>query len=97
MARRYAGTPRIRAGKQLATPFAALALSRAVRNNQISLKTRILLEGERLDVIAGEEYGDSRLYWIISACSGIGWGMQAPPGTVLKIPTSLTQVRSITG
>ena len=94
---RYSGTPRIRGGRQQATPRAAAALARAARNNQLKLKTRILKEVERLDAIAGVEYGDARMYWIIAACSGIGWGLQAPPGTVLKIPTDLAQVKSITG
>ena len=97
MASRYAGTPKIAAGRQLATPRSAAALSRAVRNGQVKVRTRVLKELERLDVIAGEVYGDARMYWVIAAASGIGWGMQAPPGTVLKIPTDLAQVKSITG
>jgi nucleoid-associated protein YgaU len=97
MASRYAGTPRIAGGRQQATPRGALALARAVRNGQVKVRTRVLKELERLDVIAGEVYGDARMYWVIAAASGIGWGMQAPPGTVLKIPTDLAQVKSITG
>jgi hypothetical protein len=27
------------------------------------------------------------LWWVIAAASGIGWGMQVPPGVILKIPT----------
>jgi len=94
---RYASTPKIAGGRFLATPTAARALANAINNGNLAFKTRIIKEVESLDAIAGEEYGDARMYWIIAACSGIGWGMQVPPGTVLKIPTNLSQVRSITG
>jgi hypothetical protein len=94
---RYEGTPRIRGGQLLATSTSARNLKIAVRNNQITLKTIVAGEGARLDSIAGEEYGDARMYWLIAACSGIGWSMQVPPGTILRIPTDLAQVRAIVG
>jgi hypothetical protein len=43
-------------------------------------------EGERLDSLAGTVYGDASLWWIIASASGIGWGMQVPPGTLIFIP-----------
>ena len=49
-------------------------------------------EGERLDQIAGVVYGDSTLWWMIAAASGIGWGLQVPPGTKLRIPLSPSEV-----
>jgi hypothetical protein len=52
---------------------------------------------ERLDIIAGELYGDASLWWIIAAASGIGWGMQCPPGTVLDIPTKIEQITRLVG
>ena len=42
--------------------------------------------------MAANVYGDSSLWWIIAAASNIGWGLQVPPGTVLKIPTDLGQI-----
>lgn len=81
----------------LATPQAARTLSSAARSRRISLKERVIKEGERLDSIAGEELGDARMWWIIAACSGIGWGLQIPPGTVLLIPSNMAEIRSITG
>ena len=49
-------------------------------------------EGKRLDQISGESYGDAGYWWVIAAASGIGWGMQVPPGTLIKIPDSLEKV-----
>ena len=41
---------------------------------------------QRLDTIAGREYGDGRYWWIIAAVSNVGWGLQVPTGTIIKIP-----------
>ena len=54
-----------------------------------------ILEKERLDVLAGKIYGDGGYWWIIAAASGIGWSLQVPPGTRLKIPTKLEQILSL--
>ena len=43
-------------------------------------------------MIAGDAYNDSSLWWVIAAASGIGWGLQVPPGTVIRIPIDLAQV-----
>ncbi len=95
--RRYARTPVIRAGKQFGTARSALALFNAVERGQIGFDVRVMQEGERLDTIAGEVYGDSRLWWIIAASSGIGWGSQVPPGTRLRVPRLLAEVAEVTG
>jgi len=47
---------------------------------------------KRLDVIAFETYGDSSLWWIIAAASGIGWSMQLTPGTYIRVPTDLSKI-----
>jgi len=70
-------------------------LRAAAINGNISIRKDYLREGERLDIIAGIEYGDSRLWWIIAGSSGIGWNLQVPPGTYLLIPTNLTQVAAL--
>ena len=67
----------------------------AIENNQMNYTTYILEENERLDVIAGKVYNESSYWWIIAAASGIGWGLQLPPGTFLKIPTNLEEVFGI--
>ena len=44
-------------------------------------------EASRLVVIiAAQELGDGRNWWMIAAASKIGWAPQVPPGTLLRIP-----------
>ena len=64
----------------------------AVENGEISYGVHVLEQGERLDYIAGINYGDSSLWWIIAAASGIGYALQVPPGTILRVPSSISQV-----
>ena len=92
VSQRYSNTPKIAAGKQYGTAVAHSSIRRAVQQGQIGTREHTLREGERLDTIAGRVYGNSRLWWIIAAASGIGWGLQVPPGTLLLIPTDLRQV-----
>lgn len=66
-----------------------------VTNGEIEVTTRFLKEGERLDHIASELYGDAKLWWVIAAASNIGWWLQAPPGTVLIIPTEVESIGGI--
>lgn len=49
----------------------------------------ILTDRQRLDTLSGKHYGDSQYWWIIAAASGIGWGMQVPAGTVIRIPRNV--------
>ena len=81
----------------LATPRAVRNLQAAASRGALALRTRVVKTGERLDVIAGEELGDARMWWIIAACSNIGWGLQVPPGTQLSIPVRITEVKAIVG
>ena len=78
-------------GKGVGTNKAIRNIRDAMRSNSISYTVIILKEGQRLDTIAYESYGDSRYWWVIAAASGIGWWLQAPPGTRLKVP-SLQQI-----
>tara|TARA_B100000674_G_C37955746_1_gene969473 strand:+ start:2625 stop:2927 length:303 start_codon:yes stop_codon:yes gene_type:complete len=64
----------------------------AVENGLISYTSYIMSEGERLDILAGKFYNNSTYWWIIAAASGIGWGLQVPPGTFLKIPDNLEEI-----
>lgn len=83
---RYARTKVIGLGYRYGTSFAIPALRQNIANGNIKYNEIILSERVRLDILAGEAYGDGRLYWIIAAASGIGWGLQAPPGTLIRIP-----------
>ena len=65
---------------------------KAVSQGNVQFKTVVLEEGQRIDTIAGIAYGDSSLWWVIAAASGVGWALQAPPGTVLRVPTNIAQI-----
>lgn len=64
----------------------------AIENEQINYSVHVLEEGERLDTLSGQFYGDSSYWWILAASSGIGWGLQVPPGTIIKVPTNLNEL-----
>ena len=85
------------AGQFYGTAQAAAAIYKASESNQITQMSRVLKEGDRLDIIAGKIYKNSTYWWIIAAASGIGWGLQVPPGTIIRIPTNLEQIRILVG
>lgn len=62
----------------------------------IRFTTYVTKENERLDIIAGKQYGSGRLWWVIAAASDIGFGLQMPAGTNLRIP-NLEDVADIIG
>lgn len=84
--RRYARTPVIVAGKKYGTSNIIPIIRERIANNLLPYTTYTTNENERLDIIAGQVYGDGRLWWIIAAASGIGWGLQVPSNTLLFIP-----------
>lgn len=44
-------------------------------------------EGDRLDLLAAEFYGDETLWFTIARANGLGKGsMSIPPGTIVRIP-----------
>lgn len=92
---RYQSDNFVKGGKLLATNTSIIRIRNAARNGGISVSYRVLRSGERLDTIAGEVYGDGRLWWIIAASSNIGWWLQVPPGTRLSIPNDLSQIDSL--
>lgn len=76
----------------LATSRSVQRIRNAVKMGRISIVKKVLKQGQRIDQIAFDTYGDSRLWWIIAAASNIGWWLQCPPGTELSIPNDLSQV-----
>lgn len=81
----------------IATNNISVKINRAVNSGNLPASKYVLQEGERLDIIAGRVYGDSQYWWIIAAASGIGWALQVPPGTLLKIPNDLGLALSVGG
>ena len=64
----------------------------AVEQQQINYSVHVLEEGERLDTLSGQFYKDSSYWWVLAAASGIGWSLQVPPGTIIKVPTSVSEL-----
>ena len=93
--RRYSVAPLLSGGTLYGTYVPGKILRNAALNGSLNVRQDYLKEGERLDTIAGMEWGDSKLWWIIAGCSGIGWALQVPPGTSLLIPTNLSQVATL--
>ena len=94
--RRYSKDKRIRGGK-LETAKTVNAIRRAKEFGLIPTKDVILTENQRLDHLAHEFLGNSRLWWILAALSDIGWGLQLPAGTIVKVPTDVTSIKAIIG
>lgn len=90
--RRYARAPILRAGSQYGTSLAINVIKQAVDAGILRTRVFTLQGSERLDIIAGREYGDASNWWIIAAASGIGWSLQVPPGTRVVLPIDLDQV-----
>ena len=92
---RYNFVKKIRSEKYFGTAYTSTLIFNAVENGLIDFTTIELKEKQRLDHLAGAVYKDSSYWWVIAAASGIGWGLQVPPGTVIRIPSSLEDVMSI--
>lgn len=84
--KRYARTPIIGIGYRFGTSFALPAIRQNIAAGNIRFQQIILQENNRLDILAGRYYGDGKLWWLIAAASDIGWGLQVPTGTIIKIP-----------
>jgi hypothetical protein len=95
--RRYNRTPLMSAGRQYATPRTIARLQKGIASGRIACRQHVCTELERLDILAGKRYNDSRLWWVIAAASGIGWALQVPPGTRLLIPIKLSDIARIVG
>ena len=79
-----------RSNGAVAPSKASFVIGRAIKSGSLKFTIQVIKEGQRLDHIAASAYGDASLWWLIAAASGIGWGMQVPPGVVVKIPTEVS-------
>jgi hypothetical protein len=84
--RRYARTIPVDFGSRYGTSYAIPIIRENIKNGNIRYQNYVLQGGERLDNIAGQVYLDATLAWVIAAASSIGYILQVPPGTQLKIP-----------
>lgn len=83
---RYLLTPKMNFNAQYGTSDTVTKIRAAVAAGQISVTVIILKEIIRLDVLAGQYYGDGKYAWLIGICSNIGWMPQIPPNTRIVIP-----------
>lgn len=94
---RYRSSPILALGSQYGTNTSIAMVRKAVKQGLIPIVNSFVLnEGQRLDQLAGLYYKDSRYWWIIAAASEVGWGLQVPPGVIIKIP-DINAVSSIVG
>ena len=85
--RRYGRTRSYGLGFRFGTSYAIPAIREHIANGNIRIVEEFALqERVRLDILAGERWGDGKLWWVIAICSGVGWAPQCPPGTLIKIP-----------
>lgn len=92
---RYTFIPRIDESRGIGSWNGSAAIFDAVQNGSLDTTTLVLTQGQRLDHLAGQFYNDGRYWWVIAAASGIGWALQCPPGTVVRIPKNLDDALSI--
>jgi hypothetical protein len=92
--RRYLKDNRL-AGTKKATAQAVSNIRKAQRLGLISVNPILIKESQRLDHLAHQYLKDSQLWWVLAATSNIGWGMQVPPGTIILVPTNLSQIGAL--
>lgn len=92
---RYLLTKRIQSGRGMATSSNMSKIYEACEFSRIAFEPYVLEEGQRLDQLAGIAYQSSSYWWVIAAASGIGWGLQVPPGTILRIPKNIGAVLNL--
>lgn len=92
---RYSRDPKLQRNSFLGTSSAIYNIRRAARVGDLSIvRTIVISDLDRLDNLAAVFYGDARLWWVLAAASDIGWGMQVPPGTVIRV-ADLRQVEEL--
>ena len=73
-------------GDRYGTSTTSLRIRQAIDSNEIRVTSYITKENERLDILAGQFYGDGRLWWILASASKVGFGLQMPSNTHITIP-----------
>ena len=89
---RYRNDGTVLGGQIKGSARAIVRIRKAVRNGNIRFRVITLTENTRLDQLAGNFYGDGRLWWILAAVTGIGWAWQLPAGTQIRVPTDLGEI-----
>lgn len=83
---RYSGDAVIAKGTRLATARAFRVIRAGVKSGRIKSTAMTTRGLARLDQLAGQHYSNGAYWWVIAAASDVGWGLQVPGGTRLRIP-----------
>lgn len=83
---RYSRTPLLDLSKQFGTSLTVQTIRSAIKGGSIRYTELIMTDGSRLDTLAGRYLGAGDLWWAIAAASDVGWGLQVPAGTRIRIP-----------
>jgi len=83
---RYRRAPLLDFGRQYGTSRAHEVIRQAIKEGRLPFQSLTLKEAQRLDHLAGQYYSNGRYWWVIAAASEIGWGLQVPAGTFIRIP-----------
>ncbi len=94
MISRYSYTPIVE-GKSLTNSDCVRIIQEGIKIGEIDVDVFSLAGEQRLDVLSGQFYGTSEFWWVIAAASGIGWGLQVPPGTLLRVPKDISRVLAL--
>lgn len=89
--RRY-NTTSIVGGRSYGVADYVRAINLAVQQNRLEYSVHVMKSADRLDTLAAIHYGAGDLWWVIAAASGIGWALQVPPQTLIRIPSDLNQI-----
>jgi hypothetical protein len=82
-------------GKSLTNSDCVRIIQEGIKIGEIDVDVFSLAGEQRLDVLSGQFYGTSEFWWVIAAASGIGWGLQVPPGTLLRVPKDISRVLAL--
>ena len=92
---RYDRDPLIFGGRSFGSAQSVVIIRDAVRRGQLSLKEKIMSESERLDVIAGQQYQDASLWWVIAMFNKKPTEAHFNLGETVYVPLPLEQVLRI--
>jgi len=93
--RRYSRDKYMRGGALRATNTTIRLIRQMVISGTLKGRTYVFKEDDRLDHIAAKYLGSAKLWWVLAATSGIGWGLQVPPGTKIIIPVDMSKIRML--
>ena len=94
MISRYSYVPNVD-GKSISNSNSTNIIQQGIKQGEIDVEIISLVGNQRLDVLSGQFYGTSEFWWVIAASSGIGWGLQVPAGTLLRVPKNINKVLAL--